>query len=148
MISAIDGGTLRFNGTVTSSGSVQVVNASLTATGTYTQTARQFSARRWNGAIEQRAQFPGRITRCARHDQRRDQNNAMLRPALGGTGLQVTGNVSLLSASQLVFQLGGLTQGSQYGFINVNGNVSLGGQLLVSFVNGFQSSVANGNTSP
>ncbi len=34
-------------------------------------------------------------------------NNAMLRPALGGSGLNVTGNVSLLSSSNLVFQLGG-----------------------------------------
>ncbi len=73
-------------------------------------------------------------------------NNANLRPALGGSGLQVTGNVSLLSASQLTFQLGGLTQGSQYGFLSVNGNVSLGGQLLVSFVNGFQNSVTNSNS--
>ncbi|MGZ5021691.1 MAG: hypothetical protein ACXWFY_04120, partial [Chthoniobacterales bacterium] len=73
-------------------------------------------------------------------------NNAMLRPALGGSGLHVTGNVSLLGASNLVFQLGGLTQGSQYGFMNVNGNVSLGGQLLVSFVSGFQNSVTNSNS--
>jgi hypothetical protein len=40
-------------------------------------------------------------------------NNAMLRPALGGTGLAVNGGLSLLSGSSLVFQLGGLTQGTQ-----------------------------------
>ena len=60
--------------------------------------------------------------------------------------MSVTGNVSLLSASQLSFQLGGLTQGSQYGFINVNGTVSLGGQLVLSFVNGFQNAVSGSNS--
>ena len=67
-------------------------------------------------------------------------NNAMLRPALGGSGLNVTGNISLLSSSQLTFQLGGLTQGTQYGFLNVTGSVGLGGNLVASFVNSFQAS--------
>ena len=63
----------------------------------------------------------------------------MLRPDLGAaTGLRVTGNVTLLSSSNLVFQLGGLTQGTQYGYLNVTGNAALGGQLVLSFVNGFQ----------
>ena len=65
-------------------------------------------------------------------------NGANLQPALGGTGLAVTGAVSLLSTSKLTFQLGGLTQGNQYGFLNVNGTVALNGNLVVSFVNSFQ----------
>jgi hypothetical protein len=65
-------------------------------------------------------------------------NNATLRPALGGD-LAVNGNLSLLSASQFVFQLGGTTAG-QFGFVNVNGQVSLGGQLALSLVNGFNPS--------
>jgi hypothetical protein len=78
-------------------------------------------------------------------------NSATLQPALGGsslsiTGLNVTGNISLLSASKLTFQLGGLTQGTQYGFLNVNGTVALGGQLVLTFVNGFQNSVTGSDT--
>ena len=65
-------------------------------------------------------------------------NGANLQPALGGTGLSVTGAVSLLTTSNLTFQLGGLTQGNQYGFLNVNGSVALNGNLVVSFVNSFQ----------
>ncbi|MGI9088431.1 MAG: beta strand repeat-containing protein, partial [Chthoniobacterales bacterium] len=64
-------------------------------------------------------------------------NNATLRPELGGTGLRVTGAVSLLSSSNLVFQLGGLTQGSQYGFLNVTGIVNLGGNLAVTLLGSF-----------
>ena len=74
-------------------------------------------------------------------------NNAMLRPDLGAaTGLRVTGNVTLLSSSNLVFQLGGLSQGTQYGFLNVIGSASLGGNLVVSFVNSFQAANANSFT--
>ena len=65
-------------------------------------------------------------------------NGANLQPALGGTGLNVTGSVTLLTSSKLTFQLGGLTQGSQYGFLNANGSVALNGNLVVSFVNSFQ----------
>jgi hypothetical protein len=43
----------------------------------------------------------------------------------------------------LSFQLGGLMQGSQYGFMNVNGIVTLGGQLELVFVNGFGGSVTS-----
>ena len=50
----------------------------------------------------------------------------------------MTGAVSLLATSKLTFQLGGLTQGNQYGFLNVNGSVALNGNLVVSFVNSFQ----------
>ncbi len=74
------------------------------------------------------------------------QNAATIIPTLGGTGFSVVGNVSLLSGSQLQFQIGGLAQGSQYGFINVNGTLALGGQLVVSFANGFQSSISNANS--
>lgn len=49
----------------------------------------------------------------------------------------MNGAVTLLSSSKLTFQLGGLTQGSQYGFLNVNGTAALAGQLVISFVNSF-----------
>ena len=70
-------------------------------------------------------------------------NNANLQPALGGTGLTVNGKVTLLASSQLTFQLGGLTQGSEYGHLNVNGTLAIGGQLVLTFANGFQNSVTN-----
>ena len=73
-------------------------------------------------------------------------NSANLQPALGGSGMVVNGAVTLLSSSKLTFQLGGLTQGSQYGFLNVNGTVALNGTLLVSFVNSFQATSNNNFT--
>ena len=74
------------------------------------------------------------------------QNNAMLRPALAAGRFNRERQRCLLGASQLIFNLGGLTQGSQYGFLNVNGTVSFGGQLVLSFVNGFQTTVSNTDT--
>jgi hypothetical protein len=70
-------------------------------------------------------------------------NGANLQPALGGTGLTVNGRVALLASSQLTFQLGGLTQGSEYGHLNINGTLALGGQLALTFANGFQNLVTN-----
>ena len=139
------GGTLQVSGTVTSSGTVDVGadSLSITGSGSYTQTAGTFrlaggsvtstTALVFNGGlIDARGSMTAALT-----------NSANLQPALGGTGLSVTGAVSLLSASKLTFQLGGLTQGSEYGFLNVNGTVALGGQLVLTFVNGFQNSVTN-----
>lgn len=144
-IKALTGGALQFTGTVTSSNLVDVGSDSLsiTGSGTYTQTAGTFrlaggtvtsstALNFMSGLVDARGSITANIT-----------NSANLQPALGGSGLFVTGNVSLLSASKLTFQLGGLTQGSQYGFLNVNGTVALGGQLVVSFVNAFQA--ANNN---
>ena len=145
-IAAINGGTLRFNATVNSSGTVNVGSATLTATGNYTQTAGSFLVAGGSVQSNNALNFQGGLVDAWGSINASITNNATLRAALGGTGLSVTGNVSLLSSSQLSFQLGGLTQGSQYGFINVNGTVGLSGQLVLSFVNGFQNSVTNSNT--
>ena len=139
-ITAINGGTLRFNATVNSSGLVDVGNSTLTATGTYTQSAGTFRLAGGSVQSSNALNFQGGLIDAFGNINAAIMNNAMLRPALGGSGLNVTGNISLLSASNLVFQLGGLVQGSEYGFIGVNGTVLLGGQLVLSFVNGFQAS--------
>ncbi|MDQ6624419.1 MAG: hypothetical protein M3Y86_13165, partial [Verrucomicrobiota bacterium] len=124
---AINGGTLTFNNTFTqTAGSLEVTGSAIAS----------------NNAL----QIQGGLLTGYGDINAAISNNAMLRPALGTGGMNVTGNVSLLSSSQLVFQLGGLTQGSQYGFLNVHGNVSLGGNLLLSFVNGFQNSVTPNDT--
>ncbi|HEY0369711.1 MAG TPA: hypothetical protein VGC85_08960, partial [Chthoniobacterales bacterium] len=122
-----NGGTLNFNGTYTQTAGTLDNNAS---------TISSTNALQING---------GSLTGFGNYNAA-IVNNATLRPSLGSGGMNVTGNVSLLSASQLVFQIGGLAQGTQYGFVNVRGNVSLGGQLLVTFVNGFQNSVTNNNS--
>lgn len=134
------GGTLQFTGTVNSSGTVDVGadTLSITGSGSYTQTAGTFrmtggtvtSSTALNftaGLIDARGTINAAIT-----------NGANIQPALGGTGLSVNGNVSLLATSNLTFQLGGLTRGSEYGSLNVNGSVGLNGTLVVSFVNAFQ----------
>ncbi len=145
-IAALNGGTLRFDAAVNSSGLVDVGNASLTAAGTYTQSAGTFRLAGGSVQSNNALSFQGGLVDTYGTINAAIMNNAILRPGLGGNGLNVTGNVSLLSASQLTFQLGGLTQGSQYGYLNVNGTVSLGGQLILSFVNGFQNSVTASNT--
>ena len=126
---AINGGLLSFNGVYTQTAGSLEVNGS-------TSTISASSGLQIQGGL-----LSGFGTISAPIT-----NNAMLRPELGGTGLNVNGAVSLLGASNLVFQLGGLTQGSQYGFLHVNGAVALGGNLVLSFVNNFQNTVSSANT--
>ena len=140
------GGTLQFSGTVTSSGTVDVGSDSLSVTGSYTQTAGTFRLAGGTVTSSSALNFMGGLIDARGTMTAGLTNSANLQPALGGSGLAVTGAVSLLSASQLTFQLGGLTQGSEYGFLNVNGTVALGGQLVLSFVNGFQNSVNGSDT--
>ena len=149
-------GGLVLNGSVTSSGTVNVGSGSLTVTsnGSYTQTAGTFMVT--GGTVSSNTNplnFNGGLVDARGTIDGSINNNATLQPALGGintngggSGLAVSGNLTLLSSSRLSFQLGGLVQGVQYGFINVNGSTALAGNLVVSFVNGFQNSVSNNNS--
>ncbi len=74
-------------------------------------------------------------------------NAATLSP--GGTGagaLLVNGNYTQTAAGSLNIDLGGLTAGSLFDQLNVNGTATLGGILNVDEINGF--TPANGNTFP
>jgi hypothetical protein len=140
-IESVNGGVLQFNAAVTSSGIVDVGSGTFTATGNYTQTAGTFVLAGGSVQSNNALNFQAGLVNARGTINASVSNNATLRPALGGTGLNVNGNVSLLASSNLNFQLGGITQGSHYGFLNVNGTVGLGGNLVVTFVNGFQNSV-------
>jgi mannose-6-phosphate isomerase-like protein (cupin superfamily) len=137
------GGTLQFSGTVASSGTVDVGADTLSVTGSYTQSAGTF--RLAGGSVTSTAAlgFEGGLVDAWGTINAAIFNSANLQPALGGTGLTVNGKLVLLTSSQLTFQLGGLTQGSEYGRLNINGSLALGGQLVLTFANGFQNSVTN-----
>ncbi len=51
--------------------------------------------------------------------------------------LNLTGNLTLLSTSVLLFELGGAAQGADYDFLNVSGTAALNGTLGLAFANGF-----------
>ena len=132
--------------TFNNSGTVDARSGTLAFSGGYTQSAGTLDLNGGNVSSSSALQLNGGLLTGFGTISAAIQNNAMLRPALAAGGLVVNGNVTLLGASQLVFQLGGLTQGSQYGFLNVNGTVALGGQLVLSFVSGFQNTVTNSDT--
>ena len=137
------GGTLQFDGAVTSSGTVDVGADTLLVTGSYTQSAGTFRLAGGSVTSTPVMDFEGGLVDAWGTINAAIRNNANLQPALGGTGLTVNGKVALLASSQLTFQLGGLTQGSEYGHLNINGTLALGGQLVLTFANGFQNSVTN-----
>ncbi len=56
--------------------------------------------------------------------------------------LTVTGNLTLLGTSELLIELAGPTQGTQYDFMSVGGAAELGGsQLKLTLLNGFGASI-------
>ena len=112
-------------------------------TGSYTQSAGTFRLAGGTVTSTPVMDFEGGLVDAWGTINAAIRNNANLQPALGGTGLTVNGKVALLASSQLTFQLGGLTQGSEYGRLNINGSLALGGQLVLIFANGFQNSVTN-----
>ena len=58
--------------------------------------------------------------------------------------LTIAGNLTLASTSRLLIELGGTNKGVNYDFLNVTGTAQLGGELRLSFVNGFQNAVPVG----
>ena len=128
------------------SGTVNVQSGSLEFDGGYTQTGGTLNLAGGSVQSNTALDIEGGLLTGIGNITAAITNNALLNPGLGVGGLGVTGNVSLLSASNLNFQLGGLTQGTEYGFLNVNGTVALGGQLLLSFLRNFQNLITGSDT--
>jgi hypothetical protein len=135
------GGSVAFN----NSGIVNANSGTLAFNGGFTQTAGTTQLNGGNITASNALNIQGGLLTGSGTITAGITNGGTLRPALGGA-LNVTGNVSLLSSSNLSFQLGGLTQGTQYSFLNVNGTVALSGNLVLSFANGFENSVTGSNT--
>ena len=73
-------------------------------------------------------------------------NSAVISPGSPIGQLNIQGALTLLSTSQLVFDLGGTAQGTTYDFLSVSGAATLGGTLSLNLVGGFPSATANGTT--
>ena len=114
-------------GTTVSGGTLLVANTSGSATGTGAVTVR-------SGAV-----FGGTGTSGGAVTV---QNGGTLSPGINGPGrLTLTSTLSLNSGSGLAIELGGLTAGTQYDQVFVNGQMTLGGNLNVSVVAGFNLAV-------
>jgi hypothetical protein len=57
--------------------------------------------------------------------------------------LTVNGNVTLSSSSILAMEIGGLGQGTDYDFLDVNGTLTLAGILDLDMLNGFENLVTS-----
>ena len=66
-------------------------------------------------------------------------NNAIIAPGASAGTLNVNGDVSLLSSSKTVMEIGGLMQGKQYDYLAIAGTLMLGGTLELRMLNGFES---------
>jgi len=70
-------------------------------------------------------------------------NGATLAPGASPGTLNIAGNLNLGSTSTTLIELGGTSQGVDYDFINVTGNVALDGILDISLFGGFTGVTGN-----
>ncbi len=73
-------------------------------------------------------------------------NTAFISPGSILGQLTIQGNLLLNPGSQLVFDIGGTTQGTTYDFLNVTGTATLAGLFTVNVVNGVQSTILPATT--
>ncbi|MGB0991940.1 MAG: beta strand repeat-containing protein [Akkermansiaceae bacterium] len=62
---------------------------------------------------------------------------ATLAPGASAGEIDMDGDLTLSSGSSLELEIGGLTKATEYDTFNVSGQLTLGGTLTVSFINGF-----------
>lgn len=70
--------------------------------------------------------------------------SSTIAPGMSPGMLTINGNLTLSSGSTLAMELGGLTQGSLYDHLDVNGVLTLAGMLDLDFINDFQNSLPSG----
>ena len=66
-------------------------------------------------------------------------------PGLSPGALTLEGDLTLSAGSTLDLEIGGLTQGTLYDYLDVNGTLTLAGLLNLSFLNDFQNSLGMGS---
>ncbi len=59
--------------------------------------------------------------------------------------LTIDGDLTLSAGNTLAMEIGGLGQGTDYDYIDVAGTLTLAGLLDLDLINGFESSITNGN---
>lgn len=146
--SKIDGsGTTLVNLPFANSGAVLATSGRLQFSSTFTHTAGSLSLA--NGAIvrfDQGLNFPSGAIVGDGTIEASISNGGTISPGLPLGVLIVDGNLSLLATSALLVELGGTSQGLSYDLLDVDGSVTLGGTLHVSFANGFEALVTPANT--
>jgi len=73
-------------------------------------------------------------------------NEGFIEPGNSFGTLTIDGSLTLESTSLLSFELGGLTQGIEYDFIDVSGLVTLGGELEIFILDGFENFISPSDT--
>ena len=68
-------------------------------------------------------------------------NSGTISPGGSAGSLTINGGLSLLNGSKIVMEIGGLTQGTEFDYLDVNGAVGLDGILELHMINGFQSKI-------
>jgi hypothetical protein len=136
-------GTSSVQATFTNTGTVQALSGTLSFTDAYTQnsgsTVLNGGALATNstidlegGTLSGNGTVTGGVT-----------NNATVSPGFSPGAITITGSYTQNAGGTLDEELGGLTPGTQFDQLSVNGAATLGGTLTLSLVNGYEPSVGD-----
>lgn len=120
----VSAGALVFSNTFTNSGSLELANG---AAAHFSGPLTVDAALRGTGTIH------GSVTA-----------GGLVAPGNSAGTLTITNALTLLSTSELLFELGGASKGTEYDHLAVGGLATLAGKLSVSFLNGYQNSILSG----
>ena len=138
-------------GALANSGSVRVEDSTtaLTVNGVYTQTGATSSTTLVGGAdfitttfnlnggsLNGTGDIFGPLT---------TSGASKISPGLSPGTLTINGGTLLDAGNDLFMELGGLTQGTLYDYLDVNGSLMLGGTLSLKFIDGFEAFLGSGD---
>ena len=73
-------------------------------------------------------------------------NDGIIAPGLSPGELTLDGDITFGNTSELLIELGGLAAGQEYDVLIITGDANLNGMLEISFLDGFEDQVTNGDT--
>ncbi len=133
------------NASVTNTGLVDAVSGDFDIQGSYVQTAGTTRLTGGDFSVSTLLEIQGGVLEGNGDIAGDVQLNGTLRPGLSAGSLTMD-ELSLGSLAQLEFEIGGLNSGTEFDFVDVDNDLSLGGNLNLSFLNGFESQISSDDT--
>ncbi|MBI4622495.1 MAG: PEP-CTERM sorting domain-containing protein, partial [Verrucomicrobia bacterium] len=141
------GGTLSFNLPLTNAGTIRSEAGTFSFTNTFTNNGGTLTAAGSNFSFSNPLNVgTGNIGGSGTFTASTVTAGGQVTPGTSAGLLTIAGNLTLLGTATSIFEIGGLTRGTQYDAIDVTGTATLAGSLQFSFLNGFNASVQGTDT--
>ncbi len=141
------GGTTQIAVPFTNTGRILIEAGTLSFTSTFTNSGGSLSSTGGNFAFSSAVDLgTGTLSGVGTITAPSVTAGGLVSPGNSPGQLALTGDLTLLSTSTLLLELGGTTRGVGYDFLSIGGTATLNGTLVVNFTGGFQATVTGSDT--